>query len=419
MPVHSNEPVSAANYPAAEQLLLTIGRAGVLSSRAIAAEELETLLRLLGPPSERQRSGLKRATDLVLVEDGAVHLLAPHGRAIHRRLLCNGARASDTRMSTATLKRELALLRSSLAALTPAQSAALDDPVAWAERIAELTLDPWQRDVLLSMSPRLLLNATRQSGKSTVAALKAAWTVLQGGLAVVVSPSLRQSGFLFRKLARHLVASDAGFRRETLTEVELVSGGLAVSLPGDRPAMLRGLSLRHEGPAVLLVDEASRVRDELWATISPMLAAAPAAQQILLSTPAGASGEFHRAWSSGEDWERLQITADQCPRISAAHLAAERISPRRRSLPAGVFRCLRLGAWKRIRRRGDWRICSAMMLRMSPIGRPQLCMYAWSIASCNELGARFSPSSAEHLPWVIFVHVPDPVGGRVRFEPRT
>ena len=58
--------------------------------------------------------------------------------------------------------------------------------------------------------------------------------------------------------------------------------------------MLRGLSLRHEGPAVLIVDEASRVRDELWATISPMLAAAPAAQQILLSTPAGASGEFHR-----------------------------------------------------------------------------------------------------------------------------
>jgi hypothetical protein len=32
---------------------------------------------------------------------------------------------------------------------------------------------------------------------------------------------------------------------------------LAVSLPGDRPAMLRGLSLRHEGPAVLIVDEAS------------------------------------------------------------------------------------------------------------------------------------------------------------------
>ena len=155
--------------------------------------------------------------------------------------------------------------------------------------------------------------------------------MLQGGLAVVVSPSLRQSGFLFRKLARHLVASGAAFRRETMTEVEVVSGGLAVSLPGDRPAMLRGLSLRHDGPAVLIVDEASRVRDELWATISPMLAAAPAAQQFLLSTPAGASGEFHRAWSSGEDWERVQITADQCPREPSAAQTVSRSGSTSRS----------------------------------------------------------------------------------------
>ena len=205
------------------------------------------------------------------------------------------------------------------------QSATLDDPIAWAERIAGLTLDPWQRDVLLSAEPRLLLNATRQSGKSTVAALKAA-----GRFWKAASPWWSR-----RRCASPASSSESlpvtlsplrppsGARR--MTEVELVSGGLAVSLPGDRPAMLRGLSLRHDGPAVLLVDEASRVRDELWATISPMLAAAPAAQQILLSTPAGASGEFHRAWSSDEDWERVQITADQCPRISAAHLAAERI----------------------------------------------------------------------------------------------
>ena len=93
----------------------------------------------------------QRATDIVLVEEAQADLLAPYGRAVRRRRLCDGARASDAGMSTAALKRELALLRSSLAALTPAQSAALDDPVAWAERIAELTLDPWQRDVLLSV----------------------------------------------------------------------------------------------------------------------------------------------------------------------------------------------------------------------------------------------------------------------------
>jgi hypothetical protein len=63
-------------------------------------------------------------------------------------------------MSTAALKRELAFLRSSLAALKPSQSATLSDPIAWTERTAGLTLDPRQRDVLLSTAPRLLLNAT-------------------------------------------------------------------------------------------------------------------------------------------------------------------------------------------------------------------------------------------------------------------
>jgi hypothetical protein len=98
------------------QLLLTIGRSGVLSCRAIAEKEIDTLLRLLGPVSERRRSDLKRATDIVLVEGRQADLLAPHGRAVRRRHLCDGACASDARMSTAALKRELALLRSSLAA---------------------------------------------------------------------------------------------------------------------------------------------------------------------------------------------------------------------------------------------------------------------------------------------------------------
>ena len=66
-----------------EQLLLTIGRAGVLSNRAIGAEELDTLLRLLGPPSERQRSELKRATDVVLVEDGHVIYWPRTGAQFH------------------------------------------------------------------------------------------------------------------------------------------------------------------------------------------------------------------------------------------------------------------------------------------------------------------------------------------------
>ncbi len=78
-------PVSADDCPAGEQLLLTIGRAGVLSCRAIAVEELETVLRHLGPVSERQRGNLKRATDIVLIESGAIFYWPRTGEHFHIR----------------------------------------------------------------------------------------------------------------------------------------------------------------------------------------------------------------------------------------------------------------------------------------------------------------------------------------------
>ena len=69
MPVHFI--IKAADCPAAEQLLLTIGRAGVLSCRAIAAKELDAA----EPPRSAVRTSAQRpqrATDIVLIEDGAV-----------------------------------------------------------------------------------------------------------------------------------------------------------------------------------------------------------------------------------------------------------------------------------------------------------------------------------------------------------
>ena len=47
-------------------------------------------------------------------------------------------------------------------------------------------------------------------------------------------------------------------------------------------------------------------------------------QMIALSTPAGARGWFHNTWTEGQGWERVKITAEQCPRISAEWLENER-----------------------------------------------------------------------------------------------
>ena len=67
MPAGTNSTVAIEG----KQLLLTIGPAGVLSRRAIAAEDAVALWRLLGPPHERHRRDFKRLTDIVLIENGA------------------------------------------------------------------------------------------------------------------------------------------------------------------------------------------------------------------------------------------------------------------------------------------------------------------------------------------------------------
>ena len=169
-------------------------------------------------------------------------------------------------------------------------------------------------------------------------------------------------------LTRHLVASDASFRRETMTEVELVSGGLACRLPGDRPAMLRGLSLRHDGPAVLIVDEASRVRDELWATISPMLAAAPAAQQICSRPRPAPAASF-----TAPGLRTKTGSVCRLPQINA-RASQLSISPPSASASATLSTGRSISAPSSQRRAASSmpkcsRICSAITPRMSPTSR--------------------------------------------------
>lgn len=76
------------------------------------------------------------------------------------------------------------------------------DPVAFAERIG-IEPDAWQADGLRSLSPRMLLNCSRQSGKSTTTAIVALHTSIYqpDALVLLLSPSLRQSAKLFRTVA--------------------------------------------------------------------------------------------------------------------------------------------------------------------------------------------------------------------------
>ena len=197
------------------------------------------------------------------------------------------------------------------------------DPVRLAEA-AGYTCDPWQARALRSVSLRQLYNVTRQGGKSTVAAVSAAHTALYtpGALVLMLSPSLRQSGELFKKavgiyqaLGRPIPAAS-----ETALSLTLANGSRIVSLPGTE-ATVRGYSAVQ----LLIVDEASRVADELYLSVRPMLAVSGGAL-VALSTPWGNRAWWYEAWRSEEPWERYEVPATDCPRIPGAFLEEERRS---------------------------------------------------------------------------------------------
>jgi 8-oxo-dGTP pyrophosphatase MutT (NUDIX family) len=43
----------------------------------------------------------------------------------------------------------------------------------------------------------------------------------------------------------------------------------------------------------------------------------------MLSTPFGKRGAFYEAWHGDPSWHRVQVTAEQCPRISKEFLEEE------------------------------------------------------------------------------------------------
>lgn len=196
------------------------------------------------------------------------------------------------------------------------------DPVLLARR-GGIEPDAWQADVLRDPAKQKILLCSRQAGKSTVTSFLALHEALfrPPALVLLLSPSLRQSQELFRKVREAYTALPqlCPVSEQTSLHLEFEHGSRIICLPG-KETTIRGFS----GVRLLIVDEASRVEDALYQAVRPMLAVS-GGRMVLLSTPFGKRGFFHHEWfEGGSNWHRTRITALDCPRISKEWLEQER-----------------------------------------------------------------------------------------------
>ena len=203
------------------------------------------------------------------------------------------------------------------------ESPTVTSAVEWVREALGFAPDMVQARVLDTAARRGILNCTRQWGKSTVTAAKAvhqAWHS-DRSLTIVVSPSARQSGELVRKAAGFAMRLGVNPKGDGDNEIslEFPNGSRIIGLPGSE-ATVRGFS----AVSLLLVDEASRVSDELYMAVRPMLAVSGGAVW-LMSTPFGKRGFFWETWErGGAEWARVRVTGAECPRIPEAFLQEER-----------------------------------------------------------------------------------------------
>jgi hypothetical protein len=187
---------------------------------------------------------------------------------------------------------------------------------------AGITADPWQRAAFAGDARRELLLCSRQSGKSTVAGARAVKVALThpNSLTLLLSPTLRQSGELFKdKVLWFYNALNRPLRsvEESKHHLELENGSRVISLPDSE----EGIRV-YAGVNLLVLDEASRISDDLYKAVRPMLAISDGAL-LAQSTPFGKRGWFFEAWDHGANWQRVRITANECPRITREFLEDE------------------------------------------------------------------------------------------------
>jgi hypothetical protein len=187
--------------------------------------------------------------------------------------------------------------------------------------------DPIQTQILTRNPSRLILNCTRQWGKSTTAALLALHRALTraNSLVLIIAPAGRQSNNVIRKIRQ--ILRSAGLTRDAKRgsssaskdpSISFTNGSEIIALPGD-PETTRSFS----AVSLLIIDEAAYVPDTLYYSFRPTLAVSRG-NLAVLSTPAGKRGFFYNEFEfPTENFHKVSVKATDCPRIPKDFLEIE------------------------------------------------------------------------------------------------
>jgi hypothetical protein len=192
-----------------------------------------------------------------------------------------------------------------------------------------MTPDPWQTDILRSASKRILLCASRQSGKSQACAGK---VLVKGlihpkSLVLLLGRAERQANELFRKVVDlyNALGQPVAKANDMSSELHLANGSRIIPLPGTGDTV-RSFS----AVSLLAIDEAGLVPDSLYHAVRPMLAVS-GGTLVCLSSAWARQGFFFEAWDKGAEdprgisgWKKVAVKGVECPRISREFLEEER-----------------------------------------------------------------------------------------------
>ena len=200
---------------------------------------------------------------------------------------------------------------------------AFDVPLWAKECLSEgYTLDRWQQEVA-NLKEDVILNCCRQSGKSYIASVIIAHTVIfrPNSLALVISPTQAQAKELFRNVSRHIadMGLSQNLKEDNALSCKLDNHSRVLALPGTQ-------ALRGYSPTLVCLDEAAQVPDIIYDAIRPMLSVSRG-RLVMMSTPFGKRGFFYERYANkvdGDGFERFEIPATQCDRISLEFLAKEK-----------------------------------------------------------------------------------------------